>query len=164
MVSPRTPLTPHPLSTPPHAQVGYIYVTRILVFVLYETLSFSRTWLAPASEEAATLAFYLYAGWRFRPAEENAQYLSVPNDGEGAEGAVGSEEPHVYPPKLEHSMQTQQARPRLEPKPAAVVGAAAAVSVAIADDDAADDFGLDDDTDELLTSSSGALGGATARR
>jgi hypothetical protein len=58
--------------------VGYLYVSRVLVFVLAETLPYTRTWVAPFFEEAATLAFYAYAGWRFRPAPDNSDYFSVP--------------------------------------------------------------------------------------
>lgn len=58
--------------------VGYLYVSRVLVFVLAETLPYTRTWVAPFFEEAATLAFYVYAGWRFRPAPDNSDYFSVP--------------------------------------------------------------------------------------
>ncbi|KAL4860143.1 hypothetical protein ACK3TF_000346 [Chlorella vulgaris] len=47
--------------------VCYIYFTRIIVYLLESTLPYHYIWLAAASSEFATLAFYVAAGVSFRP-------------------------------------------------------------------------------------------------
>jgi hypothetical protein len=59
--------------------ISYLYVTRFLVWVLSGVVDYSGGWIPPAFEEAATLAYYIYSGYRFRPAGENA-YLRVSQD------------------------------------------------------------------------------------
>lgn len=46
--------------------VCYIYFTRIIVYLLESTLPYHYIWLAAASSEVATLAFYVAAGVSFR--------------------------------------------------------------------------------------------------
>lgn len=48
--------------------VCYIYFTRIIVYLLENTLPFHFIWLAAAASEAATIIFYVAAGWSFRRA------------------------------------------------------------------------------------------------
>lgn len=152
------------------------------MFILYETLPFTRTWVAPFFEETATLGFYVYAGWRFRPAPDNSDYFSVPQDddapgsaadgGEGGGSGGGSDDVAI---SLSTGSSTRQGavqqtvskprlaalegdgaaagggRPAVAPTVAAATGAATiAGAVAIADDDAEDEFGLDEDEDDLI--------------
>ena len=64
----------------------YIYFTRIIVYLLTESLPYSKTWVAPFCEETATLAFYYFGGYRFRPAADNSDYLQVPADEDAPAG------------------------------------------------------------------------------
>lgn len=50
----------------------------------------AHTIQAPFCEETATLIFYLWAGYRFRPAADNSDYLSVPTDDDVA-GVIAGE-------------------------------------------------------------------------
>jgi len=59
--------------------IGYVYVTRLLLWLLSQGLPFDMTWVSPATEEIATLAYYVATGWYFRPHSENA-YLRVSQD------------------------------------------------------------------------------------
>ena len=66
--------------------LAYLYFTRIIVFLLAGSLPSTRTWIAPLCEEVATLAFYYFAGYRFRPAADNSDYLQVPDDEDAPQG------------------------------------------------------------------------------
>ncbi|KAI8089974.1 lung seven transmembrane receptor-domain-containing protein [Halteromyces radiatus] len=58
----------------------YFYVTRIVVQLLQFALPFQYvTWLGEAVNEAATLSFYIFIGWKFRPYANNP-YMQVAND------------------------------------------------------------------------------------
>lgn len=48
--------------------VAYIYFTRIVVFLLSATIPYYLLWLGPLSTELATLIFYVFTGYKFRPA------------------------------------------------------------------------------------------------
>jgi hypothetical protein len=56
--------------------VVYIYVTRIVVYLLRSTLQYEYSWVSAAVEELVTLAFYVWTATKFRPAGENP-YLKV---------------------------------------------------------------------------------------
>eukprot|EP00471_Norrisiella_sphaerica_P002190 CAMPEP_0184487962 /NCGR_PEP_ID=MMETSP0113_2-20130426/10439_1 /TAXON_ID=91329 /ORGANISM="Norrisiella sphaerica, Strain BC52" /LENGTH=447 /DNA_ID=CAMNT_0026870405 /DNA_START=1 /DNA_END=1344 /DNA_ORIENTATION=- len=56
--------------------VAYIYVTRVVVFLLDATLPFEYTWLANVFSECTSLLFYVGTGWLFRPRGRNP-YLVV---------------------------------------------------------------------------------------
>jgi NADH:ubiquinone oxidoreductase subunit 3 (subunit A) len=56
--------------------VGYIYITRIVVFLFATTLNYKHTWIRYFVVEAVTLAFYVTVGMLFRPMNENP-YLHV---------------------------------------------------------------------------------------
>lgn len=56
--------------------VVYIYFTRIVVFLIQSTSSFSFSWFSVFVTEAVTLVFYLCVGWKFRPSPDNP-YLSL---------------------------------------------------------------------------------------
>ena len=56
--------------------VAYIYLTRIVVFLVAGVLGFRYTWVQHFLTEVATLAFYVVTGYKFRPREENP-YLEL---------------------------------------------------------------------------------------
>ena len=51
--------------------VTYIYFTRIIVFLLGATLPFHMSWVETFADQGATLAFFLFTGYRFRPGCDN---------------------------------------------------------------------------------------------
>lgn len=63
--------------------LGYLYVTRVLLYILAQGLPYDATWIVPFSDEAATLAYYVVTGFRFRPMAEN-RYLRVSADEDGS--------------------------------------------------------------------------------
>eukprot|EP00980_Cylindrotheca_fusiformis_P028319 scaffold22592_cov129-Cylindrotheca_fusiformis.AAC.5 len=56
--------------------VGYIYATRIVVYLFATMLDYRHQWVRPFFIEAVTLAFYFRVGMLFKPMCENP-YLSV---------------------------------------------------------------------------------------
>jgi len=74
--------------------IGYVYFTRIIVLVVVSTMPFKLLWLHAAGVEACNLVFYVWTGFRFRPAAENP-YLVLRGDDEEDEflgGTSGQEE------------------------------------------------------------------------
>jgi G protein-coupled receptor 107 len=70
--------------------VAYIYFTRIVVFLLRNSLPFKFEWLSVASSELATLTFYVLTGYYFRPVTNNP-YLRVRTadyDGDDEENGI----------------------------------------------------------------------------
>ena len=59
--------------------VVYIYFTRIIVFLLDNTLPYNYKWASKLASELATFAFYVTVGMKFRPHGENA-YLKLESD------------------------------------------------------------------------------------
>ena len=51
--------------------VGYIYFTRIVVYLVGSGLGYKHTWLQYCLTEIATLAFYVGVGMKFKPMTEN---------------------------------------------------------------------------------------------
>ena len=56
--------------------VGYIYLTRIVVYLFATMLDYRHTWLRHFVIELVTLAFYVTVGMQFRPMSENP-YLTI---------------------------------------------------------------------------------------
>eukprot|EP00538_Stauroneis_constricta_P013303 CAMPEP_0119558772 /NCGR_PEP_ID=MMETSP1352-20130426/11200_1 /TAXON_ID=265584 /ORGANISM="Stauroneis constricta, Strain CCMP1120" /LENGTH=593 /DNA_ID=CAMNT_0007606231 /DNA_START=62 /DNA_END=1843 /DNA_ORIENTATION=+ len=56
--------------------IVYIYMTRIVVYLLAVQLNYKHTWVRQFVVEAVTLAFYVMVGMQFRPMGENP-YLTV---------------------------------------------------------------------------------------
>lgn len=54
--------------------VVYIYFTRIIVYLLQNTVPFQYRWMSNAAEELATLTFYVLVGMNFRPHDENRYF------------------------------------------------------------------------------------------
>jgi G protein-coupled receptor 107 len=59
--------------------VIYIYFTRIVVFLLRSTMPYHYMWLSDVADLAATLAFYVFTGSKFRPIAGNP-YLELDDD------------------------------------------------------------------------------------
>jgi hypothetical protein len=58
--------------------VSYIYSTRILVYLFSSVLSYKYVWVQNFSMEVITLAFYVMAGFLFRPKSESSHYHTLP--------------------------------------------------------------------------------------
>lgn len=58
--------------------LGYIYTTRILVYLITNSMPFRYEWLGPFFSEAVTLVFYIVTGAMFSPESDN-EYLAVPH-------------------------------------------------------------------------------------
>lgn len=56
--------------------VGYIYMTRIVVYLFATMLDYRHTWMRHFVIETVTLAFYVTVGIQFRPMSENP-YLTI---------------------------------------------------------------------------------------
>jgi G protein-coupled receptor 107 len=54
--------------------VSYIYFTRIVVYLLQSTTPYQYVWLSDAAGELATLAFYGFTGYKFRPVGDNPYF------------------------------------------------------------------------------------------
>ncbi|KAJ7559762.1 hypothetical protein O6H91_04G100100 [Diphasiastrum complanatum] len=55
--------------------ICYIYFTRILVFVLTTMATYQYRWFSFFSVELATLAFYIFTGFKFQPAVHNPYFV-----------------------------------------------------------------------------------------
>ncbi|EES18358.1 protein GPR107 [Sorghum bicolor] len=71
--------------------IGYLYFTRIVVYALKTVASYKYRWVSVLAEEMATLAFYLFMFYTFRPAEKS-HYFSLDEDEEEAAEMVLREE------------------------------------------------------------------------
>ncbi|KAG6498299.1 protein CANDIDATE G-PROTEIN COUPLED RECEPTOR 7-like [Zingiber officinale] len=71
--------------------IGYLYFTRIVVYALRTIASYKYQWVSVATEETASLAFYVFMFYMFRPAEKN-QYFMLDDDQEEAAEMVLREE------------------------------------------------------------------------
>lgn len=54
--------------------VSYIYFTRIVVYLLKSTTPYQYVWLSDCAGELATLAFYCFTGFKFRPVSQNPYF------------------------------------------------------------------------------------------
>lgn len=71
------PFSPAPVRRvrPPCPQVvSYIYFTRIVVYLLKSTTPYQYVWLSDCAGEMATLAFYCFTGFKFRPVSQNPYF------------------------------------------------------------------------------------------
>lgn len=59
--------------------VVYIYMTRIILVMIENSVPYDKTWLTKAGAEVIAAAFQLYTGYQFRPMAENP-YLQVDRD------------------------------------------------------------------------------------
>mmetsp|Transcript_69036 Transcript_69036/g.80463 ORF Transcript_69036/g.80463 Transcript_69036/m.80463 type:complete len:460 (+) Transcript_69036:28-1407(+) len=59
--------------------VVYIYLTRIILVMIENSLPYDKTWMAKVGAEATAAIFQIYTGYQFRPMPENP-YLEVERD------------------------------------------------------------------------------------
>eukprot|EP00850_Spirogloea_muscicola_P018843 SM000177S03176 [mRNA] locus=s177:19517:24438:- [translate_table: standard] len=64
--------------------VCYIYFTRIIVYLLQNTLPYQNIWLAFLAGELATLAFYSVTGYNFKPLKQNPYFILDDEEEEAA--------------------------------------------------------------------------------
>lgn len=57
------------------AVVVYIYFTRVVVFTLSYVMVYQYRWTSQLAEEIASLAFYAYTGYNFRPVVKNSYFV-----------------------------------------------------------------------------------------
>ena len=50
--------------------MAFLYVTRVLLYILDGMLPYDKTWWGPFFNESATLAWYVFTGYKFRPSSE----------------------------------------------------------------------------------------------
>jgi hypothetical protein len=72
--------------------IGYLYFTRIIVYALKTITNYKYRWVSVAAEEVATMAFYMFMFYMFRPAERNQYFALDEDDEEAAEMALREEE------------------------------------------------------------------------
>ncbi|KAM0003057.1 putative transmembrane protein GPR107/GPR108 [Helianthus debilis subsp. tardiflorus] len=63
--------------------ICYIYFTRVVVYALETITSYKYLWTNVVAAEMATLAFYVFTGYNFKPEAHNP-YFSVDDDDEEA--------------------------------------------------------------------------------
>ncbi|KAI5077858.1 hypothetical protein GOP47_0007682 [Adiantum capillus-veneris] len=68
--------------------VTYIYFTRIVVFALQTVTSYHYTWVSELARELATLAFYVFTGYNFRPVPHNPYFVLDEEEEEAAMEAL----------------------------------------------------------------------------
>uniref|UniRef100_A0A1I8EC81 GOST seven transmembrane domain-containing protein n=1 Tax=Wuchereria bancrofti TaxID=6293 RepID=A0A1I8EC81_WUCBA len=59
--------------------IGYVYLTRVIRFVIEAVVPFNYDWVTDSVVEFSTLLFFLTAGYQFRPLEKNP-YLKLAQD------------------------------------------------------------------------------------
>jgi hypothetical protein len=57
--------------------VGYVYFTRIIVFLFASSLKYNQTWIRYFVYELGTLTFYFMVGMKFKPVVEDHSYAQV---------------------------------------------------------------------------------------
>ncbi|KAL6614206.1 hypothetical protein ACP70R_036476 [Stipagrostis hirtigluma subsp. patula] len=72
--------------------IGYLYFTRIIVYALKTITNYKYRWVSVAAEEVATMAFYMFMFYMFRPAERNQYFALDEDEEEAAELALREEE------------------------------------------------------------------------
>ena len=72
--------------------IGYLYFTRIVVYALKTVASYKYRWVSILAEEMATLAFYLFMFYTFRPAEKSHCFSLDEDEEEAAEMVLREEE------------------------------------------------------------------------
>lgn len=73
----------------------YIYVTRIVTFVLLSMLVFKYSWLAELFSELATLVYFIVTGYYFQPMPTNP-YLLLSTDNDQDEDILFSVDAHDF--------------------------------------------------------------------
>lgn len=63
--------------------ICYIYFTRVVVYALETITSYKYLWTSVVAGELATLAFYVFTGYKFKPEQHNP-YLAIDDEEEEA--------------------------------------------------------------------------------
>ncbi|KAJ6831076.1 protein GPR107-like [Iris pallida] len=74
------------------AVVGYLYLTRIVVYALRTIAAYRYRWVSVLAEEAVSLGFYLFMFYMFRPVERNEYFVIDDDEEEAAEAALREDE------------------------------------------------------------------------
>lgn len=72
--------------------IGYLYFTRIVVYALKTIAAYKYRWVSVVAEEAASLAFYLFMFYMFRPVEKNQYFVLDEEEEEAAQSVLREEE------------------------------------------------------------------------
>ncbi|CAD5163054.1 unnamed protein product [Musa acuminata subsp. malaccensis] len=72
--------------------IGYLYFTRVVVYALKTITSYKYRWVSVAAEETASLAFYIFMFYMFRPVEKNHYFALDDEEEEAAEMVLRDEE------------------------------------------------------------------------
>ncbi|GLU17598.1 hypothetical protein SLE2022_339580 [Rubroshorea leprosula] len=64
--------------------ICYIYFTRVVVYALETITSYKYLWTSEVAEELATLAFYLFTGYKFKPEAHNPYFVIDDEEEEAA--------------------------------------------------------------------------------
>ncbi|KAG8069517.1 hypothetical protein GUJ93_ZPchr0006g40833 [Zizania palustris] len=67
--------------------ICYIYFTRVVVYALMTITSYQYQWTSDAAKELATLAFYVFTGYKFRPEVHNP-YFAIDEEEDAAAEAL----------------------------------------------------------------------------
>lgn len=68
--------------------VCYIYVTRIIVYLLSITTAFQYGWVDEMFKEMATFVFFVLTGYKFRPATSHPYFSNESDDEADVEDAA----------------------------------------------------------------------------
>ncbi|XP_078440206.1 lung seven transmembrane receptor family protein [Wolffia australiana] len=72
--------------------ICYIYFTRVVVYALTAITSYRFLWTSIVAGEMATLAFYVFTGYKFRPEAHNPYFVVADEDEEAAAEALKRED------------------------------------------------------------------------
>ncbi|EHA8586636.1 protein GPR107-like [Cocos nucifera] len=68
--------------------ICYIYFTRVVVYALVTITSYRYLWISVVAGELATLAFYIFTGYKFRPEVHNPYFVINDEEEEAAAEAL----------------------------------------------------------------------------
>ncbi|KAI0489084.1 hypothetical protein KFK09_028925 [Dendrobium nobile] len=72
--------------------ICYIYFTRVVVYALVTITSYRYLWTSVVAGELATLAFYIFTGYKFRPEVHNPYFVIDDEEEEAAAEAIKLED------------------------------------------------------------------------
>ncbi|XP_010533538.1 PREDICTED: protein GPR107 [Tarenaya hassleriana] len=72
--------------------ICYIYFTRVVVYALETITSYKYLWTSVVAGEVATLAFYIFTGYKFRPEVHNPYFVVDDEEEEAAAEALKLED------------------------------------------------------------------------
>ncbi|XP_043716546.1 protein CANDIDATE G-PROTEIN COUPLED RECEPTOR 7-like [Telopea speciosissima] len=72
--------------------ICYIYFTRVVVYALVTITSYRYMWTSVVAGELATLAFYIFTGYKFRPEAHNPYFVIDDEEEEAAAEALKLED------------------------------------------------------------------------